>query len=410
MTRILVLPGDVRYNLGDLAILLGILEMVRSIAPDARVSVWGKRPHLSDDTEGVQFYSRPSLAFLREARRCDLVLWGGGQLLQGNRSRVKLAYWAARIGLLLLLGRRIVGVSQGVGPLPDEFGRRIAAILVRRTDRFVVRDPDSAALLEESGVPSPKLLVAADPALLWATSGAPLDRPERDDGDRPSIGLSLRWTAHHRAGRIVPFQLLPEAARRDAIDTPAFRRFQSGMIALADRIVEELDVDLHLIPMYSAPWETDEALSEAVAAGVQRRDRVRVFRPESSLRELAETLRGLDAFIGIPMHSTILATSQGVPTLAVPYEPKGVEYMNRLGQGAQVFPLADAVLEGNEAELFGRVESLWKDRGRVRREICRSIPKMRKQARLATDPVRTALDADRPTPRKGREPSCHSTT
>ncbi len=80
------------------------------------------------------------------------------------------------------------------------------------------------------------------------------------------------------------------------------------------------------------------------------------------------------------MHSTILATSQGLPTLTVPYEPKGIEYMKRLGMPEWTISLSVATGEGGAEALARRIGELWADRDGVRSEICRRIPKMRERA------------------------------
>ena len=64
MPRVLVLPGDVRYNFGDTAICLVILGLVRKVAPGSRIAVWGARPCLPGGFEEIRFIERfvPALA------------------------------------------------------------------------------------------------------------------------------------------------------------------------------------------------------------------------------------------------------------------------------------------------------------------------------------------------------------
>ena len=391
MLRILILPGDGRSNLGDTAILHGVVEMLRGIAPTARLAVGAPGPGRREGLDDVRFVSGPGFALLAEAARADLVVWGGGQLLQGNRSRVKIPLWALRIGALRLLGRPIVGIGQGVGPLPRKLDRRLAAWAVRATRGFSVRDAESARLLEGAGVPADRRLVAADPALLWAAARDPAPRVERSGTGRQWLGMSLRWTAHHRPGRWVPVQWLPVSTRDRALKGGGVSRFRDRMVSVARRLLDELDVGIRLFPMYRAPWETDCLLAEGIADGVGRPDRVEVVGAGRSPREVLDELRRLEAFVGVPMHSTLLATSQGVPTLALPYEPKGTDYMEHLGQSRRVHPLLDVLADGGDDRLVAAIRDLWEARDGVRSEICRRIPKMRESARRGADPVRSAL-------------------
>lgn len=381
--RFLVLAGDIRRNFGDTAIALGVLALIREADPAASIRIAGPPPLLPGGFEGVEFVPG-DLAILAAARAADLVVWGGGQLLAGNRSRAKVPLWAARIEAMHRLGARIVGVGQGVGPLPAASDLRWAAHAVSRTRGFTVRDEESARLLRVAGVPAAGFRVAADPAvLLAARAGA--------RGPRPALGLSPRWTAHHHAGRVIPFRFLPPSARRRVFASPAYREFERALITLADRLVGELDVDLRLVPTYRAAWESDEPLCAAVAAGIRHPERARVVRPERSVDELLAELAGLDFFLGIPMHATILATTQGVPTMALPYEPKGTAYFRALGMPEMIGPTLAG--PGDVDAVVQRVVAAWAERDRLRGVLAGRIAALREKARGSVDVIRGALAA-----------------
>jgi polysaccharide pyruvyl transferase WcaK-like protein len=387
--RFLVLPGDVRRNFGDTAICLGVVSLLRALDRDASIAVACGTPLLPGGFEGVAFLGS-DLAVAREARRADLVAWGGGQLLAGNRSRAKVPLWVARIGLLRALGARIVGVAQGIGPLPRRSDARLAARAVGWTAAFSVRDEESRRLLVEAGVPEGRVRVTADPALLLAPAGALPAAPDRPPGSRPALGLSFRWTAHHRAGRVVPFRFQPASVRRRVFAQPAYRNFAARVTELATRLASDLDVDLRLFPTYRAPWESDEPLADAVADAVRDPDRVRVVRPVRSLDEMLAELRRLDFFVGMPMHSTILSTSQGVPTLALPYEAKGSEYFELLGMPEAIGP-RPGESAGWVDRVRERVATLFGERERLRAALAQRIPVLRERALSNLDVLRAAL-------------------
>ena len=209
-----------------------------------------KGPCFPSGFEGVRFYSPFSLGGLWTLLGAQAVLWGGGQLLQGNRSRIKLLYWAGVVTLLRMLRKRIMGFAQGVGPFPRKFDRALARFAVNCTEVFTVRDPASLRTLEEINAPQRKIFLTADPALLLfpeATgNGRPMKEPEAvsqfhpDKHPTPTIGISFRYTRHHRSNRIIPFQFLPESLRRKAFESEDFSYFLATMSDLCDRIVVEL--------------------------------------------------------------------------------------------------------------------------------------------------------------------------
>jgi polysaccharide pyruvyl transferase WcaK-like protein len=388
MKRVLVLPGDVRYNLGDIAILLGVVRLVRGVLPDAEITVCGHEPCLPGGLDGVRFVRALSGEGWRAARAVDIVLWGGGQLLQGNRSRIKIPYWLARVAALRLLGRRILGFGQGVGPLPRVGDRLLTRLAVEWTERFAVRDRESVELLAEIRAPREKVVLAADPALVLGTAERDAIAPA---GER-TIGVSLRYTRHHRSGRIIPFQLLPERVRTRALDSPDFHRYLDWMTELCDRIVAETGSRLVFIPMYYAPWETDEIIAESLGRQMTNRDRVRVFRPDSSVEEILVLMRGMDAYVGTPMHSTILATSQRVPTLALNYEPKGRDFFRLIGQQEWVVPLESVWETSGRERLLERILALWERRDEVRTDLEGRIPPVQRQAASNADHLLPILE------------------
>ena len=105
--RVVVMPGDTRFNLGDIAICSSIVRMLRQQFRRPTIVVWGHRPCVERGFEVVRFVT--GLTAWRAAAAADVLVWGGGQLLQGNRSLVKIPYWVGRVILLRLLGKKIVG-------------------------------------------------------------------------------------------------------------------------------------------------------------------------------------------------------------------------------------------------------------------------------------------------------------
>jgi polysaccharide pyruvyl transferase WcaK-like protein len=393
MARFLVLPGDVRFNFGDTAILHGTLALVRSVDPSAEVVVAARSPLLPGGMEGVRFAGTGVRTLCREARRADIVLWGGGQLLQGNRSRLKVPYQAARISIAATAGRApIVGVAQGVGPLPRRIDRCLAARSVRRTAGFSVRDDASQALLESCGVPRERVRVTADPALLLAPAELSTEPPARGrrNGARPRVGLAARFTGHHRAGRLVPFQVLPADRRCRILRRAGFPAFVATWVELAGQLVERLDAELVLVPTYAAPWETDVPLAEAIAEGVGSRGRVTIVRPRSSVEEVTGACRELDALVAVPMHAAILAVGQRCPTLGLAYEEKGSSFLEQTGSPA--LPLAELTRPGAVERIVTTVERLVGDRDRVRAALDRRIKELRCRAAETAAGIRTALD------------------
>ena len=378
MMRILVLPGDTRFNVGDMAICLAVTRLIRACRPDAAIDVWGHEPELATGFEGVRFVPT-GWSLLRSLRRADLVVWGGGQLLQGNRSRVKIPFWVLMIGLCRLFGRRVVGIGQGVGPLHGSLDRALARQAVHWTDAFSVRDSGSAEWLRVAGVGDDEILLAADPAICLAPDSPP-SGPVKREGAGPAVGVSLRYTLHHVPRRLIPAQLSGSRRRRAIIASPGFRRFVDDMETVCRRILDRDGASIVFLPMYYAPWETDEYLAAELARRLDAGDRVRIFRARSSVTEVMRAFAEVDVCVATPMHATILATCQGTPTVGLYYEPKGFEYLESLHCEGWSLPLEDAIGPGGADRLSDRVTTLLQNRSEARRHLLEHLPALRARA------------------------------
>ena len=390
---VLICPGDIRYNAGDMAICLGVVQQVRAVLPNSEITVWGRLPCYPAGFEGLRFEPSLSLGLLSALARAHAVLWGGGQLLQSNRSRVKIPFWIARIAMMRLFGKRIMGFAQGVGPLEHLVDRKLARLAVRWTQSFTVRDRESLRILQMAGARTDKICVTGDPGLAFAP---------HPNGHRPgttalpkagggTVGLSLRYTGHHRSDRIVPFRYLPPPLRRRVFESPHFQGYLTMMTALCDRLVRELDVRITLFPMYYAPWETDELIAQMLVDRVSCRNRVDIHHPTLGTAELFDVVRTFDAVVATPMHATVFATSQYVPTLALYYEPKGREFFELIRQERWVFPLEALWSADGSDRLQAQVLALWDHRDIIRTELSRQIPPMKRRAAYNTTHLRRFL-------------------
>lgn len=105
----------------------------------------------------------------------DLVVWGGGGLLQDHwRVPAEELFLDPRGGvpaylrvplLAAALGRPCVVYGQGVGPLTEPESRRLVGLALSRVDAITVRDAASAELLLECGVTGRPILTTADPVV-----------------------------------------------------------------------------------------------------------------------------------------------------------------------------------------------------------------------------------------------------
>ena len=176
-------------NAGDEAVLAATVAMLRARLPGVEPVALTADPLTTNALHGIagvpRMAPRRLLAALRGA---DLLLSGGGSLLQDATSLRSLLYYLAVLAVAQRVGCRTMVFAQGIGPLRRPVSRRLVRRVVDRVEAVTVRDEASAALLREVGVRRPPIEVTADPVFALAPVEAPIAPPP----GRPRIAVALR--------------------------------------------------------------------------------------------------------------------------------------------------------------------------------------------------------------------------
>lgn len=333
-------------NAGDEAVLSAIIAGLRSHG-DMEIAALSASPRETAGLHGIEALPRASLpGTARALRQCDLLISGGGSLIQDATSFRSLAYYLAVIRLAKLCRRRVMILGQGIGPLRRSISRRVARRVLNGVDLITVRDTKSAELLRELGVKRPPVHVTADPTFLLGP--CPPDESARllseagiETGE-DVIAVSLRsW---------------PE--------TPAVE--QAGVEALT-AIARKLPAKLLLVTMHTPDDEPiARRVSQAVGAAVQPRP----WAPD----QLLGVFQRSRLVIGMRLHALIFAASVGTPFLGIAYDPKVTSFIAAAGQEG-------IALEGLTSGLLAdRIGEAWNDRSALASRLSEKVPPMREAA------------------------------
>lgn len=307
-------------NTGDEAVLAGIVESFRRRGGDnaADFTVLSQDPADTERRHGLRAVDRMKLASLRAAlRESDLLISGGGSLLQDTTSVRSLLYYLWVVRLALKCGAPVMFYAQGLGPLRRPVSRFLTRVVANRVQCITVRDPGSAALLKTIGVCRPPIEVTADPA--FALTPAPPEEVEAalraagapTDG-RPLVGIALRpW--HATGGPTV-----------------------ADFARMADRVAEQTGAHPVFLPMQPPG---DVALSEQVAAAMSRP--ATVVKGELSPRLALGLVGAMSGVVAMRLHALIFAAVGAVPMAALSYDPKVAQLMAGLEQSEYALDLAE---------------------------------------------------------------------
>jgi len=290
-------------NLGDEAVLDGILSLIQKVFPDAEVTVMSADPAETErlhHVKSVVFIPsglRSFAASLHEnfgktsqaIKKADLFIMGGGGLFSDEKFRA-LWIWTVQAFFPAFLNKPIVCIGQSVGPLKTWLGRFFAKRFFRKCKMISVRDSASAKLLKELGFTSVEAL--ADPA--FSLSVQAKDFSEREK----FIVLSIRpW---------LPKELHDQ---------------HEVLAHFIDWVHEKYGFKTKLVPFQIFQDNDSEELKK-ILSYLQYPQSAELTEFSPDYQKTLELISRAQAVVGMRLHSLIFATLSETPFLALSYSQK----------------------------------------------------------------------------------------
>ena len=140
-------------NAGDEAMLCAIIDAIRKEEADAHITVISGNPKETSKKHNINAVGTFSaFGILKAIANSDLVISGGGSLLQDATSIRNTYYYLSIMALAKMMGKKVMLYSQGIGPLNRPSTRRAVGFVLRFVDTITVRDSISKAELESLGI------------------------------------------------------------------------------------------------------------------------------------------------------------------------------------------------------------------------------------------------------------------
>lgn len=285
-------------NAGDEAMLTAIIKSLRGTDKNVQLTVISGNPGVTASRHEVRSIHRfAPFSIINEIRSCDLLLSGGGSLLQDVTSRKSLLYYLSVLALGWLFNKKVMLFAQGIGPIRDELLRRLTKFVCDKADLITVRDIDSLAELHKIGVQPEKVHLTADSVLTLPQAdtkyGREILRKLSVPEDKPVIAVSVReWGSNDG--------YINEIAQ--AVDT----------------IAAEQDAFVVLLPLQYA---VDTDICRKLQSNLQSAPSVIVDHP-CDTEEFLSIIGNCRLLIGMRLHALIFAAVMEIPFVALSYDPK----------------------------------------------------------------------------------------
>ncbi|HCC07710.1 MAG TPA: polysaccharide pyruvyl transferase CsaB [Clostridiales bacterium] len=310
MKDVLILGYYGYENCGDDAILISIKNVLKTIDKDMNMTVLSNNPKMTKKLYGVNaVYRFNPFGLLWAVIKCDLLLGGGGTLLQDRSSKRSIIYYLSVIFAVKLLGKKVILYSNGIGPIIGKFNLKLTSKIIDNVDVITFREESSKEFLEGIGVKKPKMLITTD-----AVFG--LDRVSKDDYkyifeknnipmDKEIFGVSVR-----------------EWKNKDSY-------FAERIAEICDYLIKNKNMNIVFLNMQ---YEQDKKISEKIIAKMKNKPYM-ISEKLSPLEVLGATAN-FKTMISMRLHGIIFSAKQRVPVAGLIYDPKVDYYLETLDMPA----------------------------------------------------------------------------
>jgi len=119
------------------------------------ISIFSSNPELTSSENAVSsFYTFDVFDIIKQLFVSDVLISGGGSLLQDKTSAKSFIYYILVILIAKILGKKVVIFSQGFAPLKSRILEKALKSVLKRVDYISVRDIESQKYLQELGIKS----------------------------------------------------------------------------------------------------------------------------------------------------------------------------------------------------------------------------------------------------------------
>lgn len=267
-------------------------------------------------------------------------------------------------------GKKIVYYNVGIGPISTNMGKRMLKKISEMVDLITVRDNQSIQILRSLKIPESKIILTADAAL----NNTPCSQEhiekilslEKIEKEKPLLGFNINayidtWVE----------------TGREPIDR---RNFLRDIALVLDKIIEDLDVNV----IFFATQHMDIPIISKVINYIKNKDKVNLITNRKySNQEIMGLLGKIELFIGMRLHSLILASAMHTPILGLIYQDKVRNYLKELNLEKQKIEFSNFSADN----LFNIIKKSWYEREEIKKHLTIRIEELKKKAKETPEMV-----------------------
>ncbi|MBQ4115697.1 polysaccharide pyruvyl transferase CsaB [bacterium] len=283
-----VVSGYIGFdNFGDEVIAQVLVSHLKSLHAE-KITLISSKPLKTSQIYGVE--SVGMLKFFSAIADSDVLISGGGSLLQDVTSLKSLIYYLVVIVTALLFKKKVVIFAQGFTPFRTKLGEFLTKTVLKKCNSITVRDVNSKEMLNSWGIMCKQI---ADPVF-----GIEIPNAEKREG----VGIQLRHTPE--------FNICFLEKLADII-SEQFGNKKIKLLSLQDAL------DLEILQTFSAMLKQRGIESKILS--------------NLTTTEIVKEISGLEYLIGMRFHALLVSSVARVKTLGLAYDVKVENLSKQVG-------------------------------------------------------------------------------
>ena len=230
--------------------------------------------------------------------KSDVLISGGGGLLQDKTSSKSFLYYAGIILFARLLKKKIYIFAQSIGPITNFYNKILLKHVLNSADLITVRDENSFRYIESLKLEHKNILQTDDPTLTLVPAQA---ESIRKTAGSPYIGICPR-----------SFKNMPPD-------------LAESIASLCGILFSELKANIVLIPFHG---EQDYHFCKVIAN--KTAIPIKIVKYQADPLKTLGVISQMDLVIGMRLHSLIFAVKCLVPAIGISYDPKVESFMEKV--------------------------------------------------------------------------------
>jgi polysaccharide pyruvyl transferase CsaB len=318
-------------NTGDEA----ILKVLNSYLKDKEITVLSANPQKTKKIYSLNsIYRYDLLKIFKEFKNSQILLSGGGGLIQDKTSLRSLLYYLSIIYFAKFLNLKTIVFSQSIGPLTKKIGKFLTRKILNKVDIITVRDKNSLEILKELKIEKPEIFLTADLGLLLKEAEEKkieeIFKKENISQNSPLLGIVIRPWKELKIEEIVKFLKI-------------FKK-------------EYKNWEVVLIPFQ---YGEDYSLLKKIKKEIPE---VQIIKNEYLPEEILGIIKKMNFLIGMRLHSLIFASIENVPFIGIIYDKKVEEFLKEVEvEGINLEELNSEKIFMLVKEKLGKIEEIKKN-------------------------------------------------